>query len=270
MNTGKILFLGAGNIAEAIISGLVSSDGSLKSRIIASDIRGERLKYLSKKYGIAGARGNLDKIASCSIIVLAVKPQQMPEMLAGLSGRITKKHLVVSVAAGISTGFIEKHLGTRSLPVIRTMPNTPVFVREGMVALCAGKHAKKSHLKTAAGLFNCAGKTLVLPERYFDAVTAVSGSGPAYLFYFAQGMMEAAGKMGLPEAVSRELAVQTLFGAAKMLRSCGEKPEILRQRVTSPGGTTEQAIKYFESRKFRNIVIDAIECARKRSKELTK
>ncbi|MBU0952091.1 MAG: pyrroline-5-carboxylate reductase [Elusimicrobia bacterium] len=265
MKTDKILFLGAGNMAESIISGLINSNSFLKHRITATDIRKERLSYLSKKYGISISPKN---IGSYDILVIAVKPQQMPDLLAGLSGKITKKQTVVSVAAGISTSFIEKFLG--KVPVIRTMPNTPVFVREGMAALCAGKYASKNNSNRAATLFSCAGKTIVLSEKHFDTVTSISGSGPAYLFYFAESMIKAAEKMGLDKTTAKTLVIQTLFGASKMLRSSGEAPELLRQRVTSPGGTTEQAIKYFEAKKLKTIVLEAVKCAKKRSKELTK
>ncbi|OGS19736.1 MAG: pyrroline-5-carboxylate reductase [Elusimicrobia bacterium RIFOXYA2_FULL_40_6] len=268
MKNDKILFLGAGNIAEAIISGLISSNSSLKHKITAVDIKKNRLNYLSKRYGISVTSDYQEKINSFDIVLIAVKPQQISEALNELSGKITKKQTVVSVAAGISTAYIEKYLG--KVPVIRTMPNTPLLVGEGMVVLCAGKYTSKKNMEAAAALFNCSGKTVVLPEKHFDSVTAISGSGPAFLFYFAESMMKAAEKIGLDNWTAKTLVTQTLSGASKMLRSSGEAPELLRQRVTSPGGTTEQAIKCFENKKLKDIVLEAVKRAKNRSKELTK
>jgi len=266
LKKNNILFLGSGNIAEAVISGLIKTDSSFKNRIYCADIKKERLSLLSKKYGIKTSTANTEFLKSSNIVFLSVKPQQIEDLLCEISGRLNKSQLVVSVAAGITTAFIEKYLGR--IPVIRTMPNTPLFVSEGMVAICKGKYAGNNHQKTIQDIFKLLGKTILLKETRFDAVTAISGSGPAYLFYLAEAMQKAGIQLGFKEKEAGILAAQTLYGAGKLLINSTDSPAVLRQKVTSPGGTTEQAVKHFENRKLAEIIISAIKLAKQRSCEL--
>ncbi|MDI6641591.1 MAG: pyrroline-5-carboxylate reductase [Elusimicrobiota bacterium] len=284
----NICFIGSGNISEAIIAGLINSDRNFRKKIIATDIRPERLTYISQKFGIRVTDDNQKAVKQTDIIVIAVKPQNISEVLQEISCSVKPKQLIISVAAGISTTYIEKFFckpyqlhspsgrdegGTKGLhkvPVIRVMPNTCAHVRESLTAICRGKYAKKHHEEIVVRLFSSIGKTIVLQEKYFDTITAVSGSGPAYVFYLTEAIILAAKKLGLDYEAAKKIAVQTVYGAGKLMMETGEYPEILRHKVTSPGGTTEQAIKYFQLKKFAQIVKEAIVRARKRSKELTK
>lgn len=260
-------FLGAGNIAESLISGIASSERKLLNNIIATDIRKERLARISRKFGIKTSVDNNLTAGNSDIIVLCVKPQQVGEVLSEISACTGKGQLLISIAAGITTGYIEKFL--KNTPVIRAMPNICVAVREGITALCKGRFASKGDVQTSMQLFNFAGKTVVLPEKLFDTVTAVSGSGPAYVFYLTEGIIEAAIKLGIDKKAAKMLAVQTVAGAGQLLRLTGEEPKTLRYRVTSPGGTTERAIKLFEKNRLLDIVHSAIASAKKRSRELS-
>jgi pyrroline-5-carboxylate reductase len=268
MNASRIVFIGGGNIAEAIISGLIRCDRKIRGRITVTDIRPERLTYLSHKFAVRTTDNNLKAARDNDVIVLSVKPQQAGGVLSELSGKITPAQLVISVAACITTAYIEKFLG--DVPVIRTMPNTPVLAGRGMTVFCRGAHAAKRHEKTVHNLFGCVGIVMALPEKYFDAVTAVSGSGPAYVFYLAEAMVSAAEKMGIEGKSARLMVKQTVAGAGELLSSSEDDPAALRYRVTSPGGTTESAIKHFEEKKLRRIIIEALSKARARSRELTK
>ncbi len=264
----KIVFLGAGNMAEALIRGLVISGLVNKQNILATDIRQERLNYIKKKFGTRVSSDNKKAVRQGEIIVLAVKPQQMEGLLGEIGDAVTGEQLVISIAAGIPTKYIEKFFDQR-VPVTRVMPNTPALVSEGASAITPGKYANKKHLEIAKKIFSAVGYVTVLPEKLLNPVTALSGSGPAYVFYLAEILNESAKKMNLPERIAQELVNQTILGAAKMLKVTGESAEILRQKVTSPGGTTETAIKYLESKEFKRIFIDAILKAKKRAQELT-
>ncbi|MEW6041913.1 MAG: pyrroline-5-carboxylate reductase, partial [Elusimicrobiota bacterium] len=241
---------------------------NIRNRIIISDIKKERLAYLTQKYGITSAESNQKAIKESGIIIISVKPQQVTDLLGEISGYVKPHHLVISVAAGITTSYIEKFL--KDVSVIRTMPNTPVLVGKGMIVFCAGKFAKKSNGDFVRELFSPIGKVIHLDEKYFDAVTAISGSGPAYLFYLAEAMILAAKELGLDGISSRTLVKQTISGAAELMSLSKDEPGILRYRVTSPGGTTESAIKYLEENNFAAILKSAIKNAAKRSKELTR
>ena len=268
MENKKICFLGAGNIAEAIISGIINSDKSIRKNIIATDIRKERLTYISNKFGIKVTTDNINAVRESDIIVIAVKPQQIKNLLEEISGKIKSSQLVISVAAGITTKYIESFLG--KVPVIRTMPNTPVLVQEGMIAYCKGKYAKKEHENLVKELFESVGKVIHLDEKLFNAVTAVSGSGPAYIFYFAESLIKSAEKLGIERKTAKILTIQTISGASKLMKNSDDEPEILRAKVTSPGGTTEQAINTFEKNKLHKIIEKAVISACKRAKQLSK
>ena len=201
------------------------------------------------------------------MLVLVVKPQDMHGLLAEIRDHVAPGNLVVSLAAGITTDFLESRLPEGS-SVVRVMPNTPALVDQGMAAISPGRHCTDDHLEEAEALLRSCGRVVRVPENYQDAVTAISGSGPAYIFYVVEAMIEAGVVLGLPRATSTELVVQTLFGAATMLKETGEHPTVLRERVSSPGGTTVAALRQLDDHKVRAAFITAIEAAASRSHEL--
>lgn len=254
----EIAFIGAGNMAEALIRGLLASKTLPASHIIAADVRPERLEELRKAFGIRTGKPEAD------IIILAVKPQQMSDALAQVAG----EHLLISIAAGITTSRIEKEMGGKPR-VVRVMPNTPALVGAGAAALCKGRYATDDDLATAETILGAVGTTVRVEEKLMDAVTALSGSGPAYIFYVTEAMIKAGVQAGLSEELAKKLATQTVFGAAKLLAESDESPASLRQKVTSPGGTTEAALKVMRDRKLAEIFVDAVAAAAQRSRELS-
>lgn len=263
----RICFIGSGNMAEALLSGFIRAGAVSKKNIAACDIRKERTLYLSRKYGIRTSPDNVKPALSADIVIIAVKPAQVSGVLGQLSGKLRKTQLVITIAAGIRTKLFEKYLP--GIPVIRVMPNTCALLGEGMIVLCRGRYAGRSDEKAAVKLFGSAGAVLVQPERMFDAVTAVSGSGPAYVFYLAESMIEAAVRMGFSRPSAELLVIQTIFGAGRMLKNSPDSPGILRMKVTSPGGTTEKAIGYLRRKGFPGILSQAIKLAGKRAFELS-
>jgi pyrroline-5-carboxylate reductase len=200
-------------------------------------------------------------------LLLVVKPQDMAEVLQEMAPHVSAQTLVVSLAAGITTGFVESHLPD-DVPVIRVMPNTPALVDEGMSAISRGSHCDEAHLAEAETLLSAVGRVLRVPEKQQDAVTAISGSGPAYIFFVVEAMIEAGVHLGLPRSTATELVLQTVVGSAKLLRETGEHPVVLRERVTSPGGTTAAAVRELEDHKVRAAFLTAMEAARNRSRAL--
>lgn len=263
----NITFIGAGNMAEALISGFLKSGLVSRSRITAADVRSARLAYLKKKHGIRVEKSNRDAVKNADIVFLAVKPQQMDDVLCDISLFVKKTQLVVSLAAGITTKFIERYI---KAPVIRSMPNTPALVGEGAIAVSKGSLATAKDLSTAKELFSAVGMVVALSEEHLNAVTALSGSGPAYVFYLAEAFEKAGEHLGLSKEISASLAKQTIFGAGKLLKQSKLNSSALRTMVTSPGGTTEAAIKHFEKHEFLNIVRGALRKARQRASELNK
>jgi pyrroline-5-carboxylate reductase len=266
----SIGFIGAGNMAEALIKGTTSAGILRPENIFASDIRSERLDMLARRYGVGPAAGNRQLASKASIVVLSVKPQDIPQVLEEIAGAISARNLVISIAAGIRTESIASALG--DVPIVRVMPNTPALVGEGASALFANEAAAPL-LERAVSIFSAVGKTVILEdEDLMDAVTAVSGSGPAYYFLLTESLMKAATRLGLSEETARELLLQTAKGAAVLAceasvqgQSCAE----LRRRVTSRGGTTEAALKVLTGADFERLVAEAVEAARDRSRELS-
>jgi len=256
---------GAGVMGEALLSGLIRGHSSADSLMVA-ERRAERAAELNTKYGVKVV-DNLTAAKSADTLVLVVKPQDMDALLKEISAAIKPGALVISLAAGITTAFLEARLSSGTA-VVRVMPNTPALVDEGMSALSAGSHCKDADLARASSLLAAVGKVITVPERYQDAVTAISGSGPAYIFYVVEAMIEAGVVLGLPRATSHELVIQTVFGAATMLRETGEHPTVLRENVTSPAGTTAAALRELDDHKVRAAFITAMEAARDRSSEL--
>ena len=263
----KVGFIGAGNMGEALMKGILEAKLLSSQNVYASDIRETRLKQLQKAYGIKTLKDNKNLVSQANIILLAVKPQNMEEVLSEIAPAIEKKHLIISIAAGITTSYISRHLKDK-IPVIRIMPNTPALIQEGASALAMGKHVKESDLKTAQRLFESVGKTVVVDESLMDAVTGLSGSGPAYVFLFIEALADAGVKMGLPRSIALLLSTQTCLGAAKMVSETGEHPAKLKDMVTSPGGTTISGLHSLEAGGLRTTIMDAVEAATRRSKEL--
>jgi pyrroline-5-carboxylate reductase len=259
-----LAILGAGKMGEALLSGLLRA-GTAPSDVVVTARREERAAALRDKHGVTVA-GNADA-ATAETVLLAVKPQDMGALLAEIAGTVTPGQLVVSMAAGIPTAFVERRLAS-GVPVIRVMSNTPVLVDEAMSAISAGAHATEDHLVRTEELLGHVGRTIRVPESQQDAVTALSGSGPAYFFYLVEAMIDAGILLGLPRAVAADLIVQTAIGAAVMLRDTGEHPVKLREAVTSPAGTTINAVRELEKHSVRAALIAAIEAARDRSQEL--
>jgi len=261
----RLALLGAGVMGETVLSGLVRA-GWDPATIVATDRRPERVAELEAAYGIT-MTSNVDAVAGAETVLLVVKPQDMTSLLGEIAPALDATTLVVSMAAGVDTATLEAGLPAGQ-PVVRVMPNTPAQVDEGMAAVAAGSSATDDHLERVRDILTATGRVAVVPERYLDAVTAISGSGPAYLFFVVEAMIEAGVHLGLPRDTSTELVVQTMLGSAKLLRESGEHPAILRERVTSPGGTTAAALRELEDHKVRAAFLSAMEAARDRSRDL--
>lgn len=249
----------------AILGGLISSGAVKRDAAVGFDNDPAKCAVARKKYAIAIS--GVEALAHCDIVILAVKPQNMEGVLEEIS-LYGGDRLYISIAAGITTARIEKTLGARPR-VIRVMPNTPALVGEGISALCKGRYASAKDLKAADEIFSGVGETVNISEKYFDLVTAVSGSGPAYFFYLKEALIGAALRLGMDRATARKLVSKTALGAARLLMESGSDPEDLRRRVTSKGGTTEQAIKVFERSGMKKIVEKAVMAAAKRSRQLS-
>ncbi|MFL6158103.1 MAG: pyrroline-5-carboxylate reductase [Marmoricola sp.] len=259
-----VAIIGAGVMGETLLSGLIRS-GHEVADLLVGEKRAERAEELRTRYGVTVV-GNVEAVAADTVLLI-VKPQDMVDVLTEISGHLRPGQLLVSLAAGITTAAIEKHIPA-GVAVVRVMPNTPALVDEGMAAISPGSHCDDEHLARAEGLLAATGRVIRVPEKQQDAVTAISGSGPAYLFFVVEAMIEAGVHLGLPRTTATELVVQTMVGSAKMLRETGEHPTVLREQVTSPGGTTAAAIRQLEDHKVRAAFITAMEAARDRSSAL--
>jgi pyrroline-5-carboxylate reductase len=264
-NGRRLAILGAGVMGETLLSGLLRS-GWTAEQIVATDRRVERQVELVARYGITMLE-NEQAVAEADTVILVVKPQDMADLLDEIRDSLKPDTLVISLAAGVDTASIEARLPD-GVAVVRVMPNTPAQVDEGMAAISAGSHSGAEHLDRVTEILSATGKVVTVPERYQDAVTAISGSGPAYLFFVVEAMIEAGVHLGLPRDIATQLVVQTMLGSAKLLRETGEHPTVLRERVTSPGGTTAAAVRQLEDHKVRAAFIGAMEAARDRSREL--
>ena len=263
----RVAFLGGGRMGEALVSGLIRSGGRTAEEIVVTCRREERARELQERLGVAAWLSNPDAVQWASTLVLTVKPQDMEILLEQISGWVTARHLVISFAAGIRTPFIERFVPAGT-PVVRVMSNVPVLVDEAMSVISPGTHARDKHLAVAEELLSSVGRVIRLPEKHQDAVTATSGSGPAYFFLLAEAMIEACILLGLSRDVATELIVQTMLGSAKMLRDTGRHPVELREMVTSPGGTTIMANRHLEQAGVRAAFLNAIDAACRRSAEL--
>jgi pyrroline-5-carboxylate reductase len=264
-----IAFVGAGNMAGALIRGLIGTKTTSSAHIVAADPDQARLDLLESDLGIRVTKSNDAAVDEANVVVLGTKPQVFGQVLPSLAASLKPGTLVISIAAGISTRIIERMLpdGTR---VVRTMPNTPALVGSGATAVAAGTHATDEDLALTQRLFESVGIVVRVPESQIDAVTGVSGSGPAYVFSMIEALRDAGAREGLPEATALELASQTVLGAARLLLERGGTPEALRQEVTSPGGTTVAGLQALDTKGFRDAVLGAVRAATRRSTELGK
>jgi pyrroline-5-carboxylate reductase len=254
-------------MGEALVAGLLASGWRKPEEIVVTGRRDERLKELFDRYGVDTTTDNAAAVDGADVVVLAVKPQDMEGLLGSITSRVTAGQTVLSIVAAIPTSFIEGRLGT-GVPVVRAMPNTPSVVHEGMAGIAAGKHADEAHLSMAREVLEHVGRVVTGPENYLDAVTAISGSGPAYFALLAEAMIEGGILLGLSREISTQLVVQTMLGSAKLLRDENMHPVELREMVTSPGGTTIRAIRVLEQSGVRAAFLNAIQAAMERSQEL--
>lgn len=261
-------FIGGGKMAEALIKGILNSNLYKSQDILVSELKFDRQEYLKKNYKVSITSDNKN-IAQCDVIILAVKPQDIQDIMVELSSIITNQHTVVSIVAGIKLDYLKSKLNTPN--IIRVMPNAPALINEAMsvISLSCGCCINQAILSSVRGIFMCIGKVMTLPEKQLNAVTALSGSGPAFISLFLEAMTEAGSKIGLNETISQELVIQTLIGTAKLIET-GLTPKKIREMVTSPNGTTEAGLKIFEEKLFNDIVINAISSAYKRAEELGK
>jgi pyrroline-5-carboxylate reductase len=265
----KVAFLGGGKMGEALVSGLIRSGARQPGELMVTCRREERAHELAERHGVAAGTSNPDAVAWADTLVLMVKPQDMDALIGQIAEHVAASQLVITFAAGIRTTFIESRL-RQPAPVVRVMSNVPVLVDEAMSVVSAGSRAGDEHLAVAEELLGAVGRVIRLPESQQDAVTATSGSGPAYFFLLAEAMIEACILLGLSRDVASDLIIQTMLGSAKMLRDTGKHPVELREMVTSPGGTTIAAIRHLEQAGVRAAFLNAIDAARHRSAELAR
>ena len=268
MNVKKVGFLGSGQMAEAIARGLIEAKIVVADQVMASDIS-EARREVFESFGAMATADNLDVVRACDVLLVAVKPQNLNDLFKEIGAALSGSHLLVSICAGCPTTLFEA-AAQEPFRVVRAMPNLPMRVRMGATAICAGRHATEEDMALARTIFGAAGSVVQVEERLMDAVTALSGSGPAYVYFLAEVMIEAGQREGLSPEVARELAIQTMRGAAEMMGQEEASPEELRRRVTSKGGTTEAAFKSVENTGTRDALLVAIAAAAARAKELGK
>ncbi|MDR5709320.1 MAG: pyrroline-5-carboxylate reductase [Armatimonadota bacterium] len=260
-------FVGAGNMAEALLVGLLSAERVPPERIwMVNRSNRERLHALAARYGVRTAQTHAELCARADVLVLAVKPKDAPEALEELADHVSARHVLISVVTGLTLQTLEHAFP--GVPVVRTMPNTPTAIREGVTAFTLGRCAGEAEARLTRELFGAVGKVVEVPEGLLDAVTGLSGSGPAYVFFLVESLIEGGIRAGLDPQIARDLVVQTVFGAACMLRETGEDPGELRRRVTSPGGTTMAGVGVLEERDVRGAVVEAVQRAARRAREL--
>jgi pyrroline-5-carboxylate reductase len=262
----KVAVIGAGNMGEALIGGMLHAGLTSKDRIVASDAASDRLKRIGDSLGIRCVKNNLEAVRDAEVILLAVKPQNLPSIREELQGRLTEKQLVISILAGVPVAKLRAALG-EGPAIVRVMPNLPALIGQGM-SVVAGDSAEAGHIELAQAILSTVGEVVVLPESRLDAVTALSGSGPGYVYLFIECLAEAGEAVGLPREAARQMAIKTFVGACQLMDSSDETPEELRRRVTSPGGTTEAGIKAFEELGLRDTFKAALERSTERAREL--
>ena len=269
MLSGKVVgIIGAGNMGEVLIRGLIQSGKVKKTDIIASDVSQDRLAHISKTYGIKTTASNVELVEKASIVIIAVKPQNIDDLLEELSGSSHEGHLFISIAAGITTEKLAAKMHHQS-GIIRVMPNAPASVLAGIAALCPGRNVSQSDLQRAVSIFESVGRAVIIKnEALMDVVTGLSGSGPAFIFLVIESLSDAGVQLGISRKESSMLAAQTVYGAAKMLLETGKHPSELKDIVATPGGTTFAGLKMLEKGNFRSTIMEAVEAATVRSREL--
>jgi len=263
----KLTLVGAGKIGEALLSGILSSQLVPVSNVVAADADQTRADYIGEKYGVKAYTNNRQAVAGADLVLLCVMPQRVRDVLREIRKTVRKNVLVISVAASVRTALIEQELD-RGVRVIRAMPNTPCLIRQGMSALCRGKHASDEDLKIAQAIFGSMGRTVVVDERHMDTITGLSASGPAYVYLIIESLAEAGVKLGLPRELSTELSAQTLLGASALVLHTGEHPAKLKDAVTTPAGCTIDGLLELEEGGLRVTLIKAVVRAAERAKEL--
>ena len=268
MENEKIGFIGIGNMGEALLRGIVDSGLMSPDHIVAHDIDTAKLYNLVDKLGIKSLESNTALVKESDIVLLALKPDVIKNVLTEISAELHHPKWCISIAAGIAISTIESQL-PEGTPVVRVMPNTPAMVREGMSAISPGKYAKDGHIDKVKKIFQSVGKTVIIHEKLMDAVTALSGSGPAFVFLMIESLTDAGVQLGLTRADAFIMAAQTFLGSSKMVLETGEHPAILKNRVTSPGGTTAAGLYELEKGSIRADIINAVTAAAYRSKQLS-
>ncbi len=263
----KIAVLGAGKLGETLIRGLLEAGVIDIANVRVTAGHQHRLDQLRERFNVAGTLSNRVASATADIIIVAVKPQTVPIVLSEIGDALRPSQILISVAASVSTAFIEKHL-TASAPVIRAMPNTPCLLKKGMTGIAAGKNASIEHLELAKFIFDSVGRTIVVDEKHMDAITGLSASGPAFMYIVIESLAEAGVKVGLPRDIATELAAQTVVGAGSMVIETGEHPAKLKDMVTTPAGCTIDGILELEEGGLRVTLIKAVVKATQRAKEL--
>jgi pyrroline-5-carboxylate reductase len=263
----KLAFLGAGNMAEALIKGLLRAKMAEPGQITATGRRTDRLDELKASYGVVTTKDNVKAVEGADVVVLAVKPQAMSDLLDQIAPHIGPQQLLLSVAAGVPIAAMERKLGP-AIRIVRSMPNTPALVGQGACAIAAGRHATEADLQVAKAIFDAVGLTVITEEYLLDAVTGLSGSGPAYIFLIIEALSDAGVKVGLPRRTAQALAAQTVAGSARLLIETGTHPGQLKDQVTSPGGTAIAGLHTLEAGGLRTTLINAVESATQRAKEL--
>ena len=268
MKKKKVIgFIGTGNMGEALIAGLLKAKFTTPEQIMAFDAEGARLRFIQKKYGVKKASDNHHLASQCDPLLLCVKPHSMKEVIEEMADSLDSSKLFISIAAGVPLYAIETY-ARKQLRLIRVMPNINVLVQEGASAIAPGNLATDDDVKLAKAVFDCVGRSILIHEPLMDAVTGLSGSGPAYVFLIIEALTDAGVHLGMTRAQAFALVTQTVMGSVKLLSQTGDHPALLREKVTSPGGTTAAGLYKLEEGGLRKILIDAVIAATQRSKEL--
>lgn len=264
----KIVFIGSGNMGEALLGGLLKAELTNPENIIATDVREYRLDEIHKKWHVVTTTDNVEAVKAADVVVLCVKPQALRVVLESIKETIREDQLIISIIAGITTRTISKFIGKKN-PVVRVMPNIPAVVDEAASGACLGEFADDTHKEIAMKILGAVGEVEAVPEELMDVVTGLSGSGPAYIYMVIEALTDGGVMMGLPRNIATRLATQTVLGSAKLVRETNEHPAMLKDQVTTPGGTTILAIKELEESGLRPMLIRAVETATNRSRELS-
>ncbi len=263
----RVAVIGAGKLGQTLIQALTSSGWVKPEDVVATTAHGETLDVMRRKCGVAATLDNAEAVAKSDLVLLTVKPQTMGEVLDSIAGAVESRHLLISTAASVPTRFMEERLD-KAIPVVRTMPNTPCLLRCGMTGIAAGKHVRPEHLEEVRAIFDMLGRSVVLDEKHMDAVTGLSGSGPAFMYMMIEALSEGGLKVGLPRDIATLLVSQTMLGAARMILETGQHPALLKDAVTTPAGCTIDGILELEEGGLRTTLIKAVVKATQRAKEL--